>query len=351
MDTDILIVGGGLSGLALADLLEQKGRRWQLVEANPQLGGRILSPEILGAHFDLGPAWFWPGQPRMAELIQRFDLNVFEQYSNGRIVFQDTSGSVHLDRGHSSMQGSLRIQGGMGKLIESLAQCLPAENIHLARRVTALTQHGNQITAQTGENQISASHVVLAIPPRIAAKDIMFDPVLDSTAINALQSVPTWMAGHAKIIAIYDEPYWQQKGFSGDAMSQRGPMVEVHDASPFEHGPYALFGFVGVPPETRENHHDAVIELAKAQLVALFGEELSNPLEVCMQDWALTATAATHQDWIASINHPTYGYPQALQDLWNGQLRFGSTEMGTVFGGFLEGALEAAEGTFSDSKL
>lgn len=33
MQTDILIVGGGLSGLALADKLERAGRDWRLDEA------------------------------------------------------------------------------------------------------------------------------------------------------------------------------------------------------------------------------------------------------------------------------------------------------------------------------
>ncbi len=99
MKTEVLIVGGGLAGLSLADKLAREGVDFLLVEAQNRLGGRILTEDISGGAFDLGPAWFWPGQPRMAQLIDRLGLRYFEQYSAGDIVFQDQSGAVHKNRG------------------------------------------------------------------------------------------------------------------------------------------------------------------------------------------------------------------------------------------------------------
>ena len=40
--------------------------------------------------------------------------------------------------------------------------------------------------------------------------------------------------------------------------------------------------------------------------------------------------------------HPNYGLPCVLSGLWDEALVFGGTEVAPTFGGFLEGALEAA---------
>ncbi len=75
---EILIVGAGLTGLALADALVRASRDVLVIEGRDRIGGRILTVEIASAQFDLGPAWFWPGQPRVAALAQRMGLKPFE---------------------------------------------------------------------------------------------------------------------------------------------------------------------------------------------------------------------------------------------------------------------------------
>lgn len=95
METDILIIGGGLAGLSLALQLEATGRDWQLLEARSRWGGRILTEVIESQGFDLGPSWFWPGQPRIAGLLKRFDLKRFDQAYEGDLIYQDETGQVH----------------------------------------------------------------------------------------------------------------------------------------------------------------------------------------------------------------------------------------------------------------
>jgi monoamine oxidase len=351
METEVLIVGGGLAGLSLADKLSREGVDFLLVEAQNRLGGRILTEDIGGGAFDLGPAWFWPGQPRMARLIDRFGLRYFEQYSTGDIVFQDQSGTVHKNRGYSSMQGSYRVAGGMGALITSLHQDLPNSRIRLNAMVTALRQtdagkHA-QIRTATGQDTVLAESVVLALPPRVIAQTIQFIPELPQSAMATLEQLPTWMAGQAKIVAVYDRPYWRDAGLSGDAMSHKGPMVEIHDASPVEGGPYALFGFVGFPAEWRAQNPERVLEMSRDQLSTMFGPEMAHPIAIRMQDWALNPAIATRKDQISPHAHPSYGLPPALADLWSGRLMMASTELGRQFGGLLEGALEVADETAS----
>lgn len=313
------------------------------VEAQNRLGGRVLSRSISGGCFDLGPAWFWPGQPRIDALINRFGLKAFEQYATGNLIFQDQTGQVHQNRGYASMQGSLRLEGGMAAMIRALAAHLPENRITMGRALTHLHQTDGGIVATVAGQDVTARHIVLALPPRVAAQTITFTPALPQTAIDEMQAIPTWMAGHAKIVAVYDTPHWRDDGFSGDAISHAGPMVEIHDASPAVGGPYALFGFVGLPADVRADHGDAILAQAKQQLVAMFGAAMDEPLKILMQDWAESPHIATKQDWVSPRTHPDYGLPNALNSLWSGHIHLGSTETGQTFGGFLEGALEAAE--------
>lgn len=127
MKTDVLIIGGGLAGLRLANFLSTAAIDFVLVEARDRIGGRILSATAASAtekeaRFDLGPAWFWREQPLINNLIADLNLSAFEQYSTGRLVFQDEYGSVRRDLDFSTMAGSRRLVGGLGRLTEALAE-------------------------------------------------------------------------------------------------------------------------------------------------------------------------------------------------------------------------------------
>lgn len=343
MNTDVLIVGGGLAGLALAEALHHANVGFVLVEADDRLGGRISSEDARGARFDLGPAWFWPGQPRMDALVTRLGLSRFGQFSDGDALFEAGPGQVQQGQGFASMRGSWRVEGGLTRLTARLAALIPAAQVRLGTAVMSLTRSADGIRADLSNgDHVVATRVVLALPPRIIGQDIAFSPALPETATRALGNVPTWMAGQAKAVAIYDRPFWRERGLSGDAVSRVGPMVEMHDASPADGSAGALFGFIGVPPDARQD--TARLEaLVLAQLGRLFGEQAARPDRLIVKDWAFAPRTATPADHPPLYAHPTYGLLPALRGLWDGRLIFAGTEVAPQFGGFLEGALEAAE--------
>ncbi|WP_299284750.1 FAD-dependent oxidoreductase [uncultured Tateyamaria sp.] len=346
MHTDVLIIGAGLAGLFLADQLHRAGRACQVVEARDRLGGRILTERCDAGHFDMGPAWFWLGQPRVAALIERFDLTAFEQHYAGTLSYEDENAQIQRGQGFASMQGSYRIVGGLDRLTDSLAGALPPDMVQRAAAVTHLGYGDGRITARLAAGaHITAHTVVLAIPPRIAEAQITFDPALPQETCLAMQRVPTWMAGQAKALAVYDTPFWREAGLSGDAISRYGPMIEIHDASPRSGGPFGLFGFIGIPPQERLDEQ-ALRPRIIAQLERLFGPKAARPNELYLKDWARDPFTATDRDQAPMTAHPTYGIHQAMLDHWDGRLLFGGTEVATHFGGYLEGALEAAEAVF-----
>lgn len=352
------IIGGGLSGLLVAHRLTQCGIGFKLFEANSRLGGRILSTVTTesnsfdGHHpaVDLGPSWFWPGQPHLTKLLQELGLEafVYSQASNGDSVMEYGDGSIVSGHTSASMAGSYRLAGGMYHLIQRLVDLLPTHAVFTGAQVTQLHRELDSVVTVVElpdcTQRVHSHDVVLALPPRVVARTISFEPCLPVDYLSSLLSVPTWMAGQAKLVAVYDAPFWHNRGLSGDALSQRGPLVEIHDASPHTGGPYALFGFVGVAAAHRQYRSDQVKADAVDQLIRLFGEQAGMPRSVYFKDWAFDPLTAIDLD----RNSPSMHASGVLD--WTSvpghDLVWAGTETARSLNqsnGYLEGALEAGE--------
>lgn len=68
-DTDVVIVGGGLAGLAAARRLHRAGVPWRLVEAADRLGGRVATDEVDGHLLDRGFQVLNTAYPRLGGLV------------------------------------------------------------------------------------------------------------------------------------------------------------------------------------------------------------------------------------------------------------------------------------------
>lgn len=358
MKTQVLIVGGGLSGLHTAYELHKRGFDFILAEARSRLGGRVFSRNWQQADYDdkqtaydMGPAWFWPGQTHLESLVQTLNLTdqVFYQQETGDAVYENAEG--HIQRGIQgiSMAGSYRLQGGNAQLIAALYQQLPEDSIRLNTAVEHINKDDDGIAASITTNgetlKVSCDQIVIAAPPRVALEQISFSPHLPDSRIDILNNIKTWMAGHAKLVAFYDTPFWLDQGFSGDCISQAGPMHEIHDASPKQGGPYALFGFMGVPAGSRDNI-DQLKQAAIQQLIRLFGEQASSPLDIYFKDWAKEELTSTERDQEMLTSHPKNDIQDACEPNWDNQLIWSGTETSDGrFNGYLEGALEASART------
>ena len=362
-DTRIAIVGGGASGLYAAWLLAQQGLTdWILIEGRETLGGRILSVPALadGAseaanrarprdRFDLGPSWFWPGyQPRLDALVRELGLQRFEQHELGEMVLERSAAEAPFRvPGYVSSPASMRLLGGMGSLIEALHHRLDASRIVTGQAVRRLRHAGAHLELES-ENPAGqsttwrAEHVLLAMPPRLVIGSIDFTPSLPPMLSQQWEGTATWMAPHAKYFAIYDAPFWRERGLSGEARSARGPLGEIHDAS-VPGGSAALFGFLAVPAHVRRGVPEEVLRShCRTQLARLFGPEAATPKAEFLKDWALDPCTATTADWESPGHHPDAPSAGVPSGPWSGRLTGIGSEWSRQFPGYVAGAIEAA---------
>lgn len=347
MSEHVAIIGGGLSGLLAAYRLHQAGVRFSLFEARARYGGRILSvgeDEMPCADgFDLGPSWFWPdSQPALADLVRELDLTAFAQTTDGDMVFERSIREA--PQRHPAMpqgQRSMRLAGGTSSLATALVLRLPVESLHLNSTVSAVSLDGRRVQLSIGSKRRSFDRVILAVPPRLVEKTIAFTPSMPETVIRRWRETATWMAPHAKFVAVYEHQFWRAQGLSGLAQSLVGPLVEIHDATTST-GRAALFGFLGIPASHRLSiGRETMVEAALAQLGRLFGPEAERPLATLYKDWASDPTTATEADARASA-HLVPQVGQWVTSEWVGRLIFGGSEVSTTEPGYLAGAAEAA---------
>lgn len=352
-ETRVAIIGGGLAGLNASRLLHRAGISFRLFEARDRLGGRILTVNETGTPdedgFDLGPSWFWPEmQPAIGDLVKELGLAAFAQHADGDMLYQrDLREAPHRMRGMSQEPQSMRLFGGSAALVRAAAGSVPRAALHIRVAVTRLrlTDAGIDLTLErSGQEpqQINASYVIAAIPPRLLAAAVAFQPALPAANLNLWRSTPTWMAPHAKFFALYDRPFWREAGLSGAAQSMVGPLGEIHDATTGS-GRAALFGFVGVPADNRASiGEEVLIRAAIHQLTHLFGPEAAHPRATLLKDWAADAYTATPAD-ASAYGHPTPNRVEWVTTQWSERLFLAGSETSPTDPGYLAGAVEASK--------
>jgi len=85
---DVVVVGGGLSGLVAARRVARSGRRVLLVEARTRVGGRLLNHRLKdGTTIESGGAFIGPTQTHIAALAKELKVATFKEYNTGNSVY------------------------------------------------------------------------------------------------------------------------------------------------------------------------------------------------------------------------------------------------------------------------
>jgi len=99
IDTDVVIVGAGASGLTAANKLKAAGKSVVVLEARDRIGGRLWTDDIDGAMLEIGGQWVSPDQDALIETIAELGLETYSRYREGENVYIAEDGERRLFEG------------------------------------------------------------------------------------------------------------------------------------------------------------------------------------------------------------------------------------------------------------
>ena len=331
---DVVVIGAGIGGLAVAEAVHRNGSTVAVMEARSRIGGRLLTQGL-----DLGASWFWDGERRVRALTDRLGIETFSQHIDGDAMIDDPAG-VQRYPGNPIDAPAYRFVHGAASLTDSLARELPEGVVMLDHPVVDISE---SLVVTTEKESWQGKHVVIAVPPALAVAKMQLPKNLPSHLIDVARDTPVWMGETVKVVAMYDEPFWRESGLAGAAISRVGPLHEIHDLSGTGAVPAALFGFA------RSGSAAANEAEIRNQLARIFGERAASPQELLIKDWGSDVWTNPHgPSGLGSPNYGLFGHEVYQHSYLDGRLHWCSTETAPHYAGHIEGALEAAERTVAE---
>ena len=341
LESDIVIIGAGLTGLTLAYLLRHSGMKVTIVEARDRIGGRIFTKGYENNQpLEMGATWLGHQHGRLKELLQELGISTFDQVIGAAAIYEAISTSPpYLAQLPPNPEPSMRIQGGSEKIIHTLASHINQSDILLNEVVSDIKETDEGVTLATTSYTISANKVISTLPPNLFVNSIDCQPKLPNDVIHLAKATHTWMGESIKISLTYAEPFWRAENLSGTIMSNVGPIGEMYDHSNYEDSFYALKGFFSgnyfsITKEER-------VAMIMHQLNKYFGSKAEKYIEYNEVVWRNEPHTFTPYDSHV-LPHQNNGDPIYQKNYMNGKLIIGGTETSTSYPGYMEGAVYSA---------
>jgi monoamine oxidase len=233
-----------------------------------------------------------------------------------------------------------RLTGGAQQVCEHLAAEL-GDTVSLDSPVTSIACLGDDAAiVRAGDRETTARRVILALAPPLLTS-IAFDPLPPAERQGLARR--TWMGTYLKAAVVYERAWWRDRGLSGLAYADSGPVQMVVDDSPPGGAPGVLVGFVaGAPARDLRRLDEAQRRHA---LTAAIGRAVA--------DDAPPPTAYRDVDWAGE--RWSRGAPVALMGPGTltevgpvlrrpvGPLHWAGTDTATEWPGYIEGAIQAGD--------
>ena len=176
-----------------------------------------------------------------------------------------------------------RFFGGAEEISVRLARELKGRVI-LASPVRRVVQERNGVLVESDHASVGAKAVIVTVPPALRGR-IEYVPALPPVYDGLSQRMP--MGAVIKCHAVYDAPFWREKGLNGRVESDRGPCKITCDNSSPDGETGVLTGFI-LGSDAREWGRRVPGERRRAVLECIaryFGEEALGPLAYAETDW------------------------------------------------------------------
>lgn len=232
-----------------------------------------------------------------------------------------------------------RFVGGTQRITDRMARQL-GKRVVLRSPVGRIAQTARDVTVESAKLRVTARRVVVALPPALAAR-IDYAPTLPSDRDQYMQRVGQGTL--TKVSAVYDRPFWRDKGLNGTAVSTDGFVSATYDGSPPSGRPGVVFGFVGGDRSRAYARLSEADRRARilAEFALFFGDEALRPREYFdtrwpEQRWSRGGPVGLHGGGSLLAGGPAIRRPER-------RIHWAGTETAGYWHGYMDGAVRSGE--------
>ncbi len=303
-----------------------KARRWD-AETFATWARRNVRTEVARDILRLAIIGVWAAEPEDVSLLHV----LFYIRSAGSLeILTDAEGGAQQDR----------VVGGTQLISLGLAEQLGPAVVQLSTPVRAIRHTDMDVSVASDRVTVGAKRAIVAVPPTLAGR-IAYDPPLPAVRDGLSQRMA--QGSVVKCMAVYERPFWRERGLSGAVTSVTGPVSVGFDNSPPDGTPGVLLGFL----EGRAAREAADLPQAeRRRMVAecfgrFFGPEAADPVAYVDRAWGADEwSRGCYGGFMPPGAWSAHG-PALREPI--GPIHWAGAETAVVWNGYMDGAVGSGQ--------